>query len=456
MTRHSNLVSIVSLMSLIPMATLAQQATPGKPGTPPASPPVASAVSVRVMQIKKGITGDLSYRFAGMPDRAGTSVSTPPLPLPASSGSENVVALTIPSETNVKESQLEILDNVRGNLARLPIDLKTPVTLSESSFNIAQRISVPVQSKGLGVIGAQVTMSNATKKYSQTKLLQADDNGVARFDAVPLNEPVTASVSFGTHPAESVTKTLTPVRPEVAWSPISVDWSDVKTIPAPVAPLSATPDASKGVRTSASESIAKPVEAPSPLNSLVSMVFSLLFLAAVGYGVFWAYKTGRLKTMLDKLGINTAEMAPAGGSVANPFSASASSAPPIAPISEGSIDPFGAPGVGGLASVGAAPAVAGPRLVASAGTYAGSIFPLTNGSVDIGRDPMNGVPLPNDTNSSRKHATISGGNGQFTLTDNGSSNGTYLNGVRVAAMTPQNLRQGDEVQIGMTRFRFEV
>ena len=81
---------------------------------------------------------------------------------------------------------------------------------------------------------------------------------------------------------------------------------------------------------------------------------------------------------------------------------------------------------------------------------------FTGGFIDIGRDPGNGVPMPNDTNTSRKHATISGGNGQFTLTDNGSSNGTFLNGVRAPGMTPQPLRQGDEIQVGMTRFRFEA
>ena len=455
MTLKFNSIALFALLSIaVPMGSQAQQppASARTGANAAKSATTGTSASLRVMQLKKGITGDLSYRFVGLTDKPGGAASTPPLPLPASSGSDNVVAISIPSETKIEESQLEVLDNGRGNLARLPIDLKTVSNLSETSFNTAQRISVPVQSKGLGVIGAQVTMTNASKKFSQSRLLQADDNGVARFDGVPLNEPVTVSVSFGAHSPESVTKTLTPIRPEVAWTPISVDWADAKTVLAPA--ISKTNGAEIGAgagRNSSSEAPAKPVESQNPLNGLVSSVLSLFFIAAVGYGVFWAYKTGRLKTFLDKLGINTAEPAPAGGALPSPFKGS--SAPPIAPISEGSVDPFGGGGV--IGGVVAAPAM-GPRLVASAGTYAGSIFPLTPGSVDIGRDPMNGVPLPNDTNSSRKHATIAGGNGQFTLTDNSSANGTYLNGVRIAAMTPQNLRQGDEVQIGMTRFRFEA
>jgi pSer/pThr/pTyr-binding forkhead associated (FHA) protein len=39
------------------------------------------------------------------------------------------------------------------------------------------------------------------------------------------------------------------------------------------------------------------------------------------------------------------------------------------------------------------------------------------------------------------------------VTDLGSSNGVFVNGVRIGGSQP--LRSGDEVQIGNTRFRFE-
>jgi len=42
--------------------------------------------------------------------------------------------------------------------------------------------------------------------------------------------------------------------------------------------------------------------------------------------------------------------------------------------------------------------------------------------------------------------------GQFVIYDEGSSNGTFVNNVRVER---QPLRAGDVVQIGSTRFRFE-
>ncbi len=457
------IVSLLCILTLQPAS--AQNAVPGSPGTgvsgtvKPASPqpPVAS---VGVMQIKKGVTGDLSYRFVSSSDKPGGGASaTAPVPLPSAPGSDNIVAIPIPSSVNVKETQIEILDNGKGNLARLPIDTKTVSNLSDSSFNIATRIGIPIQAKGLGVIGAQATMTNASKKFTQTRLLQPDDNGIARFDNVPLNEPVTVSVSYGTHPPESITKTLTPTRPAEAWSPIAVDWPDAKTVaaPTPVPSTSGSSGALSGGAAGRASNIesapARPIEPPNPLNSLVSLVVSLLFLGGIGYAGFWAYKTGKLKTFLDKLGINTVESVSVGAQGASPFTAN--SAPPLTPITEGTADPFGsAPGLGG--GFAASPVLTGPRLIATSGTYSGTIFPITGGFIDIGRDPGNGVPMPNDTNTSRKHATISGGNGQFTLTDNGSSNGTFLNGVRAPGMTPQPLRQGDEIQVGMTRFRFEA
>ena len=48
---------------------------------------------------------------------------------------------------------------------------------------------------------------------------------------------------------------------------------------------------------------------------------------------------------------------------------------------------------------------------------------------------------------------IAPGEGGFVIRDQGSSNGTFVNGARV---TEAPLRPGDEVSIGGTRFRFEA
>jgi hypothetical protein len=95
----------------------------------------------------------------------------------------------------------------------------------------------------------------------------------------------------------------------------------------------------------------------------------------------------------------------------------------------------------------------GPRLIGTQGTFAAQTFPLLEGASVVGREPGCNVALLNDTIASRRHATIYITAGQYSLTDMGSSNGTFVNGARV---TEQKLTPGDEVQIGGTKFRFEV
>jgi len=71
----------------------------------------------------------------------------------------------------------------------------------------------------------------------------------------------------------------------------------------------------------------------------------------------------------------------------------------------------------------------------------------------MGREADNPIALPNDSTASRRHATITQSNGGYSIRDEGSSNGTFVNGVRI---TEQALSAGDEIQIGGTKFRFEV
>jgi len=92
-------------------------------------------------------------------------------------------------------------------------------------------------------------------------------------------------------------------------------------------------------------------------------------------------------------------------------------------------------------------------LVGTQGTYSGHVFEIPVGSTTIGREAENPIPLVNDTTASRRHATITISGSDYTIRDEGSSNGTFVNGARV---TEQKLMPGDEVQIGGTKFRFEA
>ena len=68
------------------------------------------------------------------------------------------------------------------------------------------------------------------------------------------------------------------------------------------------------------------------------------------------------------------------------------------------------------------------------------------GQARIGRDPSNQIVLP-DLLVSRMHATVMVEQGSIQLIDNGSANGTRVNGVPVKTST---LKPGDTIQFGNT------
>lgn len=92
------------------------------------------------------------------------------------------------------------------------------------------------------------------------------------------------------------------------------------------------------------------------------------------------------------------------------------------------------------------------RLVGIEGMYAGQVFPLTVPNVTVGRDAGRDIALAGDSTVSRSHAHIVQEGGQFVVYDDGSSNGTYVNSMRVSV---QPLVPGDIVQFGSSKFRFE-
>jgi hypothetical protein len=89
-------------------------------------------------------------------------------------------------------------------------------------------------------------------------------------------------------------------------------------------------------------------------------------------------------------------------------------------------------------------------LVVKRGPNAGSRFALNEGLTTIGRHPESDIFL-DDVTVSRRHARVTAAGGRFTVTDDGSLNGTYLNRERIDS---GELRSGDELQIGKFKLVF--
>src|SRR5689334_14663802 len=91
------------------------------------------------------------------------------------------------------------------------------------------------------------------------------------------------------------------------------------------------------------------------------------------------------------------------------------------------------------------------HLIALAGPLQGAVFPLPDEGFTVGREDTNLLCLTADRAVSRQHCVIDKDNGQFTLRDLHSANGTYINNV---AVTERPLQHGDEIRIGRSIFVF--
>lgn len=86
-----------------------------------------------------------------------------------------------------------------------------------------------------------------------------------------------------------------------------------------------------------------------------------------------------------------------------------------------------------------------------AGPLVGKLMELKEGEAILGRAPDAGIPI-NDGRVSRQHLSLEVAESGTTLTDLGSTNGTYVNGQRVQTHV---LQDGDKVQISsQTIFKF--
>ncbi len=75
--------------------------------------------------------------------------------------------------------------------------------------------------------------------------------------------------------------------------------------------------------------------------------------------------------------------------------------------------------------------------------------------VVIGRGGGCDVRLP-DPSVSHRHASIHCDAGEYSLVDEGSNNGTFVGGIRLAARTPRVVRSGDLVRIGRVWLEIRV
>ena len=80
-------------------------------------------------------------------------------------------------------------------------------------------------------------------------------------------------------------------------------------------------------------------------------------------------------------------------------------------------------------------------------------FELRDGETNLGRSSASDVILKSDDYASGRHAKLTRHGGLLYVEDLGSTNGTFVNGSKTVGATP--VRNGDNVRVGSTTFRFE-
>jgi pSer/pThr/pTyr-binding forkhead associated (FHA) protein len=73
-----------------------------------------------------------------------------------------------------------------------------------------------------------------------------------------------------------------------------------------------------------------------------------------------------------------------------------------------------------------------------------------DGTIGIGREPDNTIPITDDSYLSGHHARVWRGEDRVVVDDLGSRNGTFLNGSRISDQ--RTVKVGDRIQIGFTVF----
>jgi two-component system, cell cycle response regulator len=87
-------------------------------------------------------------------------------------------------------------------------------------------------------------------------------------------------------------------------------------------------------------------------------------------------------------------------------------------------------------------------LIVVGGGIPGTMHPLDERGTSLGRSVENSLQL-NDITVSRRHALVSiDSRGVIRIKDDGSTNGTFLNGQRIPAHSPRPLDDGDRIQLG--------
>lgn len=365
----------------------------------------------------------------------------------------NKVEYTI--ESVQKTDRLFVIDPGQGLVASKVIgEIKdNSWTLTKDDFSAVYKVAVEVSTPKGPIGGATVELQDASGKRNE--LIDPASKGIANFFFLKPGE-VKVSVAYK---AGGVTKD--PVRQVFTVGPgkeatLRVALPDGEAVPT-AGGASGGNNAPAGPGASASGASnmdgGRVDPGSNPFGNVLMTLIGLAFVGGVGYFFiqFMKKNPDTVKDTMTKLGADIPKP-PDPNDAKDPDPIQPIAPQPMqqiildggapAPIAPGPVAPISMPSAAPAAITGI------PKLIATDG----SAFEIPDGETIVGREFGNGLVVPNDT-VSRKHASIHKNGSSVEVQDHGSTNGTWVNGTKVAGT--QSVRPGDSIRFGSIEYRYE-
>ncbi|MBC7329209.1 FHA domain-containing protein [bacterium] len=318
-------------------------------------------------------------------------------------------------------------------------DLKakdTSITFSEGDFNLIYKIGVKLtDSRGTPVDYAVVSLHDSKgNKYSY--VLREEDEGTTYFYFIPQGKGNLEARRGELKISQDIEISLT-AEPQI----FSLSFASL-SLPAKLTP------AEKSVEKEKAKEETKPAP-KAGISPFISVFTSLIIVVLILYIVFLLMK----RRGFDIIGMMR-QQAGQPQTAETPPPSPIPTSPDICPYCGQRKDPVtGAcactPGVAPSQTVVSTP---GAKLVGYEGAVVGQVFPLSKKETTLGRGEDRDIVVP-DSAVSRRHCKIVLEDDGYYILDEGSTNGTFVSGMRVAR---EKLKNGDIIQIGESKFRFEL
>ena len=354
--------------------------------------------------------------------------------------------VTIKLNSKDAKPKLFVVDTETGNVAMRGEEFIRDGSwaITKSAFLAVQQVDIQVSAPGGPIDSATVELQDSLRKREE--LIDSKSAGKATFYFVQLGEvKVTVKYRGKSGMADPVKQSFTiQLERDQAIPTLKVALPDGNSVEGKVNPK--TDEKSAEMPEVKNEKIPTAPEGSKvgPVGNILTTLIGMGVVAGVAWYIlkYMRENGDKVQDTLKKLGADLPQ----------PPSNDPDPAP-IAPIKPEPmqqiiLDSAPEPAVAPMPSIPSPSLTDTPRIIASDG----SSFELPDGETTVGREFGNGLVVPSDT-VSRRHASIQKSGGSVTVMDHGSTNGTWVNGMKVGGTV--TLNSGDQLRFGSIEYRYE-